>query len=77
MVSTRLWVQISLGPIFYVDRKTLAQNEYHIYQQRQKSPKLRNGEVGIIGEAGKNTAIRNFIEMKSSNNLVKKSTERT
>ena len=58
-------------------RKTLAQNEYHIYQQRQKSPKLINGEVGINGEAGKNTAIRNFIEIKSSNNLKKKSTEGT
>ena len=29
-----------------------------------------NGEVGINGETGKNTAIRNFIELKSSNNLV-------
>ena len=43
----------------------------------QKSPKLINGEVGINGEAGKNTAIRNFTEMKSSDNLVKKSTKRT
>ena len=32
----------------------------------QKSPKLINGDVGINGEAGKNTAIRNFIEIKSS-----------
>ena len=30
----------------------------------QKSPKLINGEVGINGKAGTNTAIRNFIEMK-------------
>ena len=37
----------------------------------QKSPKLMNGEVGINGEAGKSTAIRNFIETKSSNDLVK------
>ena len=43
----------------------------------QKSPKLINGEVGINGEAGKNTVIGNFIEIKSSNNLVKISTERT
>ena len=37
----------------------------------QKSPKLINEE------AGKNTAIRNFIEIKSSNDLVKISTKRT
>ena len=43
----------------------------------QKSPKLINGEVGINREAGKNTAIRNFIEMKSSNDLVKISIKRT
>ena len=30
-----------------------------------------NVEDGINGEAGKNTAIRNFIEIKSSNDLVK------
>ena len=42
----------------------------------QISPKIingegaMNGEVGINGETGKNTAIRNFIELKSSNNLV-------
>ena len=30
----------------------------------KKSPKLINGEVGINGEAGKSTAIRNFIEIK-------------
>ena len=36
----------------------------------QKSLKLINGEVGINGEAGKNTAIRNFTDMKS-NDLVK------
>ena len=43
----------------------------------QKSPKLINGEVGIYGEAGKNTAIKTFIEIKSSNDLVKISTKRT
>ena len=43
----------------------------------QKSPKLINGEVGINGEAGKNTAIRHFIEIKSSNDLVKISPKRT
>ena len=43
----------------------------------QKSPKFINGEVGISGEAGKNTAIRNFIEKKSSSDLVKVSTKRT
>ena len=36
-----------------------------------------NGEVGINGVAGKNTAIRNFTEIKSSNNLAKISTKRT
>ena len=36
----------------------------------QKSPKLINGETG------KNTAIRNFIEIKSSNELVKISTKK-
>ena len=36
-----------------------------------------NGEVGINGVAGKNTAIRNFTEIKSSNDLVKLSTKRT
>ena len=35
------------------------------------------GEGRINGEAGKNTAIRNFIEIKSSNDLVKISTKRT
>ena len=35
-----------------------------------------NGEVGINGEAGKSTAFRNFIEIKSSNNLVKISAKR-
>ena len=40
----------------------------------QKSPKVINREVGINGEAGKNTAIRNFIEIKSSSDLVKIST---
>ena len=43
----------------------------------KKSPKLINGEVGINGEAGKNTAIRNFIEIRSSNDLVKIPTKRT
>ena len=37
----------------------------------QKSQKLINGE------AGKNKAVRNFIEIKSSNYLVKISTKRT
>ena len=36
-----------------------------------------NREIGTNGEAGKNTAIRNFIEIKPSNDLVKISTERT
>ena len=36
-----------------------------------------NEEVGINGEADKKTAIRNFIEIKSSNDLVKISTKRT
>ena len=40
-------------------------------------PKLINVEVGINGEAGKNTAIRNFIEIKSSNDLVKVSIKGT
>ena len=44
---------------------------------RQKSPKLTNGEVGVNGEAGKNAAIRSFIEIKPSNDLVKISTKRT
>ena len=43
----------------------------------KKSPKLINGEVGINEEAGTNTAIRNFIEIKSSNDLVQISTKRT
>ena len=43
----------------------------------QKSPKLINREVGIYGEDGKNTAIKNFIEIISSNDLVKISTKRT
>ena len=43
----------------------------------QRSPKLINREVGIYGEDGKNTAIKNFIEIKSSNDLVKISTKRT
>ena len=42
-----------------------------------KISKLINGEVGINGEAGKNTAIRNFIEIKSSSDLVKISRKRT
>ena len=43
----------------------------------QKFPKLINREVGINGEAGKNTTIRNFTEIKSSNDLVKISAKRT
>ena len=43
----------------------------------QNSPNLINGDVGINGKAGKNTAIRNFIELKSPNDLVKMSTTRT
>ena len=43
----------------------------------QKSPYLINWEVGINGEAGKNTAIRDFIEIKSSYDLVKISTKIT
>ena len=39
---------------------------------RQKSPKLINREVGINGENGKNTSVRNFIEIKSSNDQHKK-----
>ena len=42
----------------------------------QKSPKLINDEVAINKKAGKNTAIRNFIEIKSSKDLVKISTKR-
>ena len=36
-----------------------------------------NEEVRINGEASKNTAIRNFIEIKSSNDLEKISTKTT
>ena len=43
----------------------------------QKSPKLINGEGATNGEAGKNTAIRNFIGIKSSSELVKISTKKT
>ena len=43
----------------------------------KKSPKLIHGEVGISGESGENTAIRNLIEIKPSNNLVEISTKRT
>ena len=35
------------------------------------------GRLEINGEAGKNTVIRNFIEIKLSNNLKKISTKRT
>ena len=38
---------------------------------------LIKGEVEINVEAGKNTAIRNFIEIKLSNDLVKILTKRT
>ena len=43
----------------------------------QKSLKLINGEDEINGEVDKNTAIRNFIEIQSSNDLAKISTRRT
>ena len=43
----------------------------------QKPPKLMNWEVRINEETGKNTAVRNFIKIKSSNDLVKISTKRT
>ena len=43
----------------------------------QKFPKLINRELEINGEAGKNTAIRNFTETKSSNDLGKILTKRT
>ena len=59
----------------------MAQNDkrggYNKRRGWQKSPKLINREVGINGEAGKNIAIRNVIEIKSSNDLVKISTKRT
>ena len=42
-----------------------------------KEGALINGEVGINGEAGKNTAIKNFTEIKSSKYLVKISSKRT
>ena len=42
-----------------------------------KISKVNEREVGINGDAGKNTAIRNFIEIKSSNDLVKISTKGT
>ena len=42
-----------------------------------KISKVINGEVGINEKSGKNAAIRNFIEIKSSNDLVKISTKRT
>ena len=40
-----------------------------------KISKVSKEEVRINGEAGKNTAIRNFIEIKPSNVLVKISTK--
>ena len=43
----------------------------------KKSLKLINGEVGINREARKNSTIRNFIELKSTKDLVKISTKRT
>ena len=46
------------------------------WRGRQISVKKINGEGAINGETGKNTAIRNFIEIKS-NDLVKISTKRT
>ena len=42
----------------------------------QKSLKLINEEIVINGKAGKNTVIRSFIEIKSSNDLVKISTKK-
>ena len=39
--------------------------------------KMINGNGAINGEVDKNTAIRNFIEIKSSNDFVKISTKRT
>ena len=60
------------------DRKISAQNDKQGGCNKrggwQKSPEITNKEAGINGEAGKNTAIRNFIEIKSSNGLVKIST---
>ena len=57
------------------DRKISAQNDKRGGCNKrggwQKSPKIINKEAGINGEAGKNIAIRNFIEIKSSNGLVK------
>ena len=53
------------------------QGRYNKWGGWQKSPKLINREVGINREAGKNTTIRNFIELKSSNDLGKISTKRT
>ena len=43
----------------------------------QKSPKLINRDFEINEGAGKNTAIRTFIEIKASNDLVIISTKRT
>ena len=52
------------------DRRISAQNDKRGRCNKlgswQKSPQLINKEIGINGEAGKNTAIRNFIEIKSS-----------
>ena len=63
------------------DRRISAQNDKRGGCNKlggwQRSPKLINKKVGINGEAGKNTTIRNFIEIKSPNDLVKISTERT
>ena len=56
----------------WVDWQISAQminGEDAITRRLAKISKLINGEIGINGEAGKNTAIRNFIATKSSNNL--------
>ena len=49
----------------------------HKWGDWQKSPRLINEEVGINGDAGKNTKIRHFIKIKSSKDLLKISTKKT
>ena len=46
-------------------------------ETRKFQHKMINGEGAINGEVDKNTAIRNFIEIKSSNDLVEISAKRT
>ena len=64
------------------DYKTdnLLDYEYYQVSNRRRGQNKRGGQqisANIInGEAGKNTAIRNFIEIKSSNNFVKISTKK-